>query len=62
MCLCGVCGARLPDELLFTPQERAAVERDMEELKRRDKEMRKAESENRPGDSGYFDFGGIAGF
>ena len=33
--LCGVCGQRLPNWLLFTPEERQAVERDLTEAKRR---------------------------
>ena len=59
--LCGMCGERLPQELLFTPQEREAVERDLQKLKEREKKMRQDESERSP-DSGYVDFGGIAGW
>ena len=33
--LCGVCGQRLPPELLFTSQERESVERELTEAKRR---------------------------
>jgi uncharacterized Zn finger protein (UPF0148 family) len=33
--LCGVCGHPLPHELLFTAQEREAVERDLGQAKRR---------------------------
>jgi uncharacterized Zn finger protein (UPF0148 family) len=43
--LCGVCGERLPDELLFSPQEREKVERDLQELKQREQEMRRREAE-----------------
>jgi predicted nucleic acid-binding Zn-ribbon protein len=38
--LCGVCGERLPPELLFTAEERDAVERDLAEAKRRAREAR----------------------
>ena len=38
--LCGVCGKRLPDSLLFTPTERAIVDRQMEDLKRREQAAR----------------------
>ena len=57
--LCGVCGERLPDELLFTPAERAAVEHDLKELNQRDKEWREAQA-RRPFDSGP-DIGGYYG-
>jgi uncharacterized Zn finger protein (UPF0148 family) len=43
--LCGVCGERLPAELLFSPQEREKVERDLLELKQREQEMRRREAE-----------------
>jgi len=43
--LCGVCGKRLPEELLFTPAERAAVEHDIEVLKQREQETRRREAE-----------------
>lgn len=43
--LCGVCGERLPEELLFTPEQREKVERDWRELKEREKQMRKSEAE-----------------
>jgi hypothetical protein len=33
--LCGVCGRQLPAELLFSGSEREAVERDLNEAKRR---------------------------
>lgn len=33
--LCAFCGARLPKELLFTDDERAKVEADLEELRKR---------------------------
>jgi len=33
--LCGVCFKRLPHDLLFTQQEREAVEQDLKEAKRR---------------------------
>jgi uncharacterized Zn finger protein (UPF0148 family) len=33
--LCGVCGKQLPHDLLFTPQEREMVERELSEAKRR---------------------------
>jgi hypothetical protein len=34
--LCGVCGERLPDELLFSARERAQVEQDLAEIKQRE--------------------------
>ena len=34
--LCGVCGERLPDELLFSVSDRARVEHDLEEIKKRE--------------------------
>lgn len=58
--LCGVCGERLPDELLFTPQEREAVERELQDLNDEEKKMREAEKQ-KSSDSGYVDFGGMAG-
>ena len=36
--LCGICGEQLPKNLLFTPEERAKVERDLENLKQREKD------------------------
>jgi uncharacterized Zn finger protein (UPF0148 family) len=33
--LCGSCGERLPEELLFNAEQRAAVEKDLAELKER---------------------------
>jgi len=44
--LCGVCGERLPPELLFTAEQREAVELDLAEAKRRARETHKT-----PGDS-----------
>lgn len=38
--LCGVCGKRLPDSLLFTPEDRAMVDQQMEDLKRREQAAR----------------------
>lgn len=43
--LCGVCGERLPENLLFSPQEREKVEHDLQELKQREQEMRRREAE-----------------
>ena len=43
--LCGVCGERLPEELLFTNEEREAVERELEELKQREREERRRAGE-----------------
>ena len=43
--LCGVCGERLPSELLFTPEQRETVERELQVLKEREKEMRQREAE-----------------
>jgi uncharacterized Zn finger protein (UPF0148 family) len=45
--LCGVCGKRLPDELLFSPKEREKVERDLQELKQREREQRQREAEEK---------------
>ena len=42
--LCGVCGRRLPKDLLFSGREREAVERDLTEAKRR---LREASAERR---------------
>ena len=36
--LCGVCGKRLPQELLFTPEERGVVERELDEASQREQE------------------------
>ena len=57
--LCGVCGERLPAELLFTPEQRQAVEHELEVLKAREKEMRRREAEHTSGYPGGGDFGGI---
>jgi hypothetical protein len=43
--LCGVCGKRLPEDLLFTPEKRHTVERDLDELKRRERASRSKEEE-----------------
>jgi hypothetical protein len=56
--LCGVCGERLPDELLFTPEEREAVERDLQALKEEKQKMREAEK-RKSSDFGNVDIGGI---
>ena len=42
--LCGVCGQRLPKDLLFDEREREAIERDLTEAKRR---LRQATAERR---------------
>ena len=42
--LCGVCGKRLPHDLLFTQQEREMVDRELKEAKRR---LRQAVEERR---------------
>jgi tRNA(Ile2) C34 agmatinyltransferase TiaS len=44
--LCGICGERLPDELLFSPQEREKVERDLHVLKQLEIEMRRRVAEH----------------
>jgi hypothetical protein len=36
--LCAFCGERLPEELLFSAEERAQVEKELDEAKRRAKE------------------------
>jgi len=56
--LCGVCGEHLPAELLFTAEERAAVERDLAEIKLRLRKSRSAEGSS-SGDS--CGFGGDSG-
>lgn len=59
--LCGVCGERLPAELLFTAEERAAVERDLAATKRR---ARQASGDSSSGSDGGFiggDCGGEGG-
>jgi hypothetical protein len=38
--LCGVCGKRLPEELLFTVEEREKVDHELENMDRRGKETR----------------------
>ncbi len=48
--LCGVCGERLPSELLFSAEERAGAEGDMADARRRAKETRE-----RFGDAGGID-------
>jgi len=60
--LCGVCGERLPTELLFTAEERAVVERDLAEARRRARQSRASESSS-SGDAGFIggDFGGDCG-
>ncbi len=57
--LCGVCGERLPSELLFTPEQREAVERDLQALKQREREMRRRESESSSDLSDGIDIGGL---
>jgi len=51
--LCGVCGERLPSQLLFSAEEREAVERELTEIKRREKLAR--DSENAFGGTDYSD-------
>jgi uncharacterized Zn finger protein (UPF0148 family) len=41
--LCGVCGKRLPDDLLFSASERAQLERDLKELKKREQATKAAD-------------------
>ncbi len=43
--LCGVCGERLPEELLFTPEQREKVDHDWRELKERERQMRRSEAD-----------------
>ena len=57
--LCGLCGERLPLELLFTPEQRQAVERDLQILKEREQERRRRESEAPSGYDGGGDIGGV---
>jgi len=42
--LCGVCGERLPSQLLFSTEEREAMERELTEIKRREKQARDSEN------------------
>ena len=46
--LCGVCGKRLPDSLLFTPAERTVVEEQMADARRRAKKARESGDSNGP--------------
>jgi uncharacterized Zn finger protein (UPF0148 family) len=41
--LCGVCGERLPADLLFSASERERVERDLSELKKREQAAKAAD-------------------
>jgi hypothetical protein len=41
--LCGVCGERLPADLLFSVSERAQVERDLSKLKEREQAAKAAD-------------------
>ena len=53
--LCGVCGERLPPELLFTAEQRESVEGELQDLKKREREMRRRESEtSSSSEGGYF--------
>jgi uncharacterized Zn finger protein (UPF0148 family) len=54
--LCGVCGERLPGELLFNAEERAVVERNLAEAKPRARQSRALGSS---GDSPGFMGGGF---
>ena len=51
--LCGVCGDRLPPELLFTPEQRAVVEKELEELKLRERAERQKQLDNSIGSDPY---------
>jgi len=42
--LCGRCGERLPDELLFSSKQRRSVQKGMTELKERSREVRERET------------------
>ena len=61
--LCGVCGKRLPDSVLFTAEERAVVERELAEAKRRARKARAADGfgGGDAGGTGGGDFGGNLG-
>jgi hypothetical protein len=52
--LCGVCAQPLPPELLFNAEERAKVERDLEETERRRKQASSGEGDSSSGAD--FDF------
>jgi uncharacterized Zn finger protein (UPF0148 family) len=43
--LCGVCGKQLPPELLFTPEERRKVERQLQETDHQKEESAKTKRE-----------------
>ncbi len=51
--LCGVCGDRLPPELLFTPEQRAVVEKELAELQLRERAERQKEADNSIGSDPY---------
>jgi len=55
---CGFCGAPIPEELRFTPEEIAALDRKMAELeeqrRQRERAAAKAEEEARQRDAGDF--------
>ena len=51
--LCGVCGNRLPPELLFAPAERAVVEKELEEWKQRERAERQKRRDNSLGSDPY---------
>lgn len=60
--LCGVCGERLPKEVLFTAEEREAVERDLADIKRRERQARAPSSSSDGGaDLSGGGFGGDCG-
>jgi len=43
--LCGVCGERLPQELLFTPEERQVVESQLDSMKQKEQAERASQPE-----------------
>ncbi|HLP77126.1 MAG TPA: hypothetical protein VK327_09420, partial [Candidatus Paceibacterota bacterium] len=58
--LCGVCGKRLPDELLFSPEQRKSVEKDLTDLKKR-RQARESQDNSTNSPSGIWgiDVGGM---
>ena len=57
--LCGACGERLPQELLFTAEQRARVEKELEDAKRRAREARQTDTDPGGSSIGSADIGGL---
>ncbi len=54
--LCGSCGEKLPEDLLFSPEQRKTVQKHMTNLKKRAKEAREREKPFGTGDASPSDF------